>query len=305
MKTKYWIQAARLRTLPLALSCILMGAGLAKLCAFEITLSTFTLAIITTLLLQVLSNYANDYGDGIKGTDKLRENQDRMVQSGKISKKSMKNAIVILSICTFISGLSLLYFSLDFDKIKIILFFLILGISAIIAAIKYTVGNSAYGYIGLGDFFVFIFFGVIGVSGSFYLFTHTIHAVVLPGIFFTGFLSCAVLNLNNMRDVDSDTQHGKRTLVVMLGLKGAKIYHYILLLLSLASFLVIIMLSNNKLFFISTIPLILVLINLKNVIVNRNVNELDGELKKIALSCFLSCLTFYVLTQLLVDSLAI
>ena len=305
MKTKYWIQAARLRTLPLALSCILMGAGLAKLCAFEITLSTFTLAIITTLLLQVLSNYANDYGDGIKGSDKLRENQDRMVQSGKISKKSMKNAIVILSICTFISGLSLLYFSLDFDKIKIILFFLILGISAIIAAIKYTVGNSAYGYIGLGDFFVFIFFGVIGVSGSFYLFTHTIHAVVLPGIFFTGFLSCAVLNLNNMRDVDSDTQHGKRTLVVLLGLKGAKIYHYILLLLSLASFLVIIMLSNNKLFFISTIPLILVLINLKNVIVNRNVNELDGELKKIALSCFLSCLTFYVLTQLLVDSLAI
>ena len=305
MKTKYWIQAARLRTLPLALSCILMGAGLAKLCAFEITLSTFSLAIITTLLLQVLSNYANDYGDGIKGTDKLRENQDRMVQSGKISKKSMKNAIVILSICTFISGLSLLYFSLDFDKIKIILFFLILGISAIIAAIKYTVGDSAYGYIGLGDFFVFIFFGVIGVSGSFYLFTHTIHAVVLPGIFFTGFLSCAVLNLNNMRDVDSDTQHGKRTLVVMLGLKGAKIYHYILLLLSLASFLVIIMLSNNKLFFISTIPLILVLINLKNVIVNRNVNELDGELKKIALSCFLSCLTFYVLTQLLVDSLAI
>ena len=305
MKTKYWIQAARLRTLPLALSCILMGAGLAKLCAFEITLSTFSLAIITTLLLQVLSNYANDYGDGIKGTDKLRENQDRMVQSGKISKKSMKNAIVILSICTFISGLSLLYFSLDFDKIKIILFFLILGISAIIAAIKYTVGNSAYGYIGLGDFFVFIFFGVIGVSGSFYLFTHTIHAVVLPGIFFTGFLSCAVLNLNNMRDVDSDTQHGKRTLVVMLGLKGAKIYHFMLLLLSLASFIVIIMLSNNKLFFISTIPLILVLINLKNVIVNRNVNELDGELKKIALSCFLSCLTFYVLTQLLVDSLAI
>ena len=305
MKTKYWIQAARLRTLPLALSCILMGAGLAKLCAFEITLSTFTLAIITTLLLQVLSNYANDYGDGIKGTDKLRENQDRMVQSGKISKKSMKNAIVILSICTFISGLSLLYFSLDFDKIKIILFFLILGISAIIAAIKYTVGDSAYGYIGLGDFFVFIFFGVIGVSGSFYLFTHTIHAVVLPGIFFTGFLSCAVLNLNNMRDVDSDTQHGKRTLVVLLGLKGAKIYHYILLLLSLASFLVIIMLSNNNLFFISTIPLILVLINLKNVIINRNVNELDGELKKIALSCFLSCLTFYLLTQLLVDSLAI
>jgi 1,4-dihydroxy-2-naphthoate octaprenyltransferase len=305
VKTKYWIQAARLRTLPLALSCILMGAGLAKLCAFEITLSTFLLAIITTLLLQILSNYANDYGDGIKGADKLRENQDRMVQSGKISKKSMKNAIVILSIGTLISGLSLLYFSLDFDKIKIILFFLLLGIFAIIAAIKYTVGNSAYGYIGLGDFFVFIFFGVIGVSGSFYLFTHTIHAVVLPGIFFTGFLSCAVLNLNNMRDVDSDTQHGKRTLVVMLGLKGAKIYHYFLLLLSLASFLVIIMLSNNNLFFISTIPLILVLINLKNVFVNRNVNELDGELKKIALSCFLSCLTFYVLTQLLVDSLAI
>jgi len=305
VKTKYWIQAARLRTLPLALSCILMGAGLAKLCAFEITSSTFLLAIITTLLLQILSNYANDYGDGIKGTDKLRENQDRMVQSGKISKKSMKNAIIILSIVTLISGLSLLYFSLDFDKIKIILFFLLLGIFAIIAAIKYTVGNSAYGSIGLGDFFVFIFFGVFGVSGSFYLFTHTIHAVVLPGIFFTGFLSCAVLNLNNMRDVDSDTQHGKRTLVVMLGLKGAKIYHYILLLLSLASFLVIIMLSNNNLFFISTIPLILVLINLKNVIVNRNVNELDGELKKIALSCFLSCLTFYVLTQLLVNSLAI
>ena len=305
MKIKYWIQAARLRTLPLALSCILMGAGLAKLCAFEITLSTFLLAIITTLLLQILSNYANDYGDGIKGTDKLRENQDRMVQSGKISKKSMKNAIVILSIGTLISGLSLLYFSLDFDKIKIILFFLLLGIFAIIAAIKYTVGNSAYGYVGLGDFFVFIFFGVIGVSGSFYLFTHTIHTVVLPGIFFTGFLSCAVLNLNNMRDVDSDTQHGKRTLVVMLGLKGAKIYHYFLLLLSLTSFLVIIMLSNNNLFFISTIPLILVLINLKNVIVNRNVNELDGELKKIALSCFLSCLTFYVLTQLLVDSFAI
>ena len=144
-----------------------------------------------------------------------------MAQSGKYP-QPMKNAIVILSICTLFLVYHCYIFHLILIKSKSYYFSLYLEY-AIIAAIKYTVGDLHSGYIN--EIFVFIFFGVIGVSGSFYLFTHTIHAVVLPGIFFTGFLSCAVLNLNNMRDVDSDTQHGKRTLVVMLGLKGAKIYH--------------------------------------------------------------------------------
>ena len=194
----------------------------AKLCAFEITLSTFSLAIITTLLLQVLSNYANDYGDGIKGTDKLRENQDRMVQSGKISKKSMKNAIVILSICTFISGLSLLYFSLDFDKIKIILFFPYTWNKCNNCCHKiYRRRFCIWLYWFRRFFCVYFFWCHRSLKKLLSLYTYNTRSRFTRYLF-TGFLSCAVLNLNNMRDVDSDTQHGKRTLVVMLGLKGAK-----------------------------------------------------------------------------------
>ena len=157
MKLVYWIKAARLRTLPLAFSCILMGAAIARICSFEFSIIKLILALLTTLFLQILSNFANDYGDGIKGSDQYRETNDRMVQSGKISKDEMKKGIIILSISGFFSGLLLIFFSFPIEETYKILFFLVLGVLAIVAAIKYTVGRSAYGYHGLGDLFVFIF----------------------------------------------------------------------------------------------------------------------------------------------------
>ena len=175
MKLVYWIKAARLRTLPLAFSCILMGASIAKICSFEISNIKLILALLTTLFLQILSNFANDYGDGIKGSDKYREIKDRMVQTGKISKDEMKKGIIVTSFSSFLSGVLLIFFSFSSAEIFKILLFLVLGILAIVAAIKYTMGRSAYGY-RIRDLFVFIFFGIVGVFGSFFLFTQEINS---------------------------------------------------------------------------------------------------------------------------------
>ncbi|PDH49688.1 MAG: 1,4-dihydroxy-2-naphthoate octaprenyltransferase, partial [Bacteroidetes bacterium MED-G20] len=179
MKIKYWIQAARLRTLPLAFSCILLSSSIVLVNNGNISFKILFLTLITTLLLQILSNFANDYGDALKNTDKNKKGEQRMVQSGKISRSQMKLAIQILSIVTFIVGLLLILvvFKNNFYQIFI---FLIIGISSIIAAIKYTVGDNAYGYKAFGDISVFIFFGIIGVMGSYYLFTESFHWLTIP-----------------------------------------------------------------------------------------------------------------------------
>ena len=294
MKLVYWIKAARLRTLPLAFSCILMGASLAKICSFEFSIVKLILALLTTLFLQILSNFANDYGDGIKGSDQLRETNDRMVQSGKISKEEMKKGIILISVLGFFSGLLLIFFSFPLEDTYKILLFLVLGVLSIVAAIKYTVGRSAYGYHGLGDLFVFIFFGIVGVFGSFFLFTQEINLLTVPGSLYIGSLSCAVLNLNNMRDIESDIKSKKQTFAVLLGKKKSKIYHYILIITAFISLIFLLINAGDIIYFLSVLPFLMCLMNMLNVYKNKNAQDLDGELKKVALSCFITSLMLYV-----------
>ena len=294
MKLVYWIKAARLRTLPLAFSCILMGASIAKICSFEFSIIKLILALLTTLFLQILSNFANDYGDGIKGSDQFRETNDRMVQSGKISKEEMKKGIILISVLGFFSGLLLIFFSFPLEDTYKILLFLVLGVLSIVAAIKYTVGRSAYGYHGLGDLFVFIFFGIVGVFGSFFLFTQEINLLTVPGSLYIGSLSCAVLNLNNMRDIENDIKSKKQTFAVLLGKKKSKIYHYILIITAFISLIFLLINAGDIIYFLSVLPFLMCLMNMLNVYKNKNAQDLDGELKKVALSCFITCLILYV-----------
>lgn len=295
MKIAYWIKAARLRTLPLAFSCILMGASIAKICSFEFSGIKLILALLTTLFLQILSNFANDYGDGIKGSDQFRETNDRMVQSGKISKEEMKKGIILMSVLGFLSGILLIFFSFPLEDIYKILLFLVLGVLSIVAAIKYTVGRTAYGYHGLGDLFVFLFFGIVGVFGSFFLFTQEINLLAVPGSLYIGSLSCAVLNLNNMRDIENDIKFKKQTFAVLLGKKKSKIYHYILIITAFISLIFLLFNAGDNIYFLSVLPFLMCLMNMLNVYKNKNEQDLDGELKKVALSCFITCIILYVI----------
>ena len=208
MNTKAWLHAFRLRTLPLSLSCIGM-AGFLAAAAGKFDLVLFLLCCITTIFLQVLSNLANDYGDSIHGADHAeRKGPTRAVQSGAISLSQMRNAVILFSLLSLVSGVMLLLLSFGTDWLAIFFFFG-LGLLSILAAIGYTVGKKPYGYIGLGDISVLIFFGLVGVMGSFYLFTHQISWLeVLPALS-CGLFSIAVLNVNNIRDIDSDRMAGK------------------------------------------------------------------------------------------------
>jgi 1,4-dihydroxy-2-naphthoate octaprenyltransferase len=291
MKIRIWIKAFRLRTLPLAMSCALMGSFLAYAYG-NFHWEILVLSISTTLFLQILSNLANDYGDTIHGVDNSnRLGPLRITQHGLVSRKQIKTAIVLLTLAAFVSGSLLILLGLQ-DIRKVFLFFL-LGLTAIFAAIKYTIGRNPYGYVGLGDLFVFIFFGVVGVTGTFYL--HTKH--FCPWLFLPassiGLLSSGVLNLNNMRDIENDSQMGKRTLVVRLGTKGAKIYHVMLITLSMAFSLLYTLHfyhSPYQLLYLITFPLFF--INIKNVIRNSEPLLLNNELKKLALSTFAFSVTF-------------
>jgi 1,4-dihydroxy-2-naphthoate polyprenyltransferase len=213
---KKWIQAARLRTLPLSVSGIIVGSSYAfyQKC-FDVTI--FILAIATTLSFQILSNFANDYGDGIKGTDANREGEKRLIASGEILPKQMKKVIIGNVIISLLLSIMLIYLAFGKDNFAYTLLFLFLGIASITAAIKYTVGKNAYGYSGFGDVFVFTFFGLVAVLGSNFLFSKTFDIKLLPLAFGIGFWSVAVLNLNNLRDEINDKAAGKNTLVVKFG----------------------------------------------------------------------------------------
>ena len=232
MDVKSFVKAARLRTLPLSISGIIVGAVLGNNNVIsEVSVrpsiwssSVFWLAILTTIGFQVLSNFANDYGDGIKGSDKNRTGEARMVSSGAITPKQMKFAMLITTIITLVIALLLIYEAFGSENFGYSILFLGLGIASIAAAIKYTVGNSAYGYSGFGDVFVFLFFGLLSVVGSYFLFTkHIDFKIFLPAIS-VGLLSTAVLNLNNLRDREEDKKNNKNTLVVKLGNTKAKKY---------------------------------------------------------------------------------
>ena len=229
MDVKNYIEAARLRTLPLSVSGIIVGSFLAASQGF-FNWIVCVLALLTTIGFQVLSNFANDYGDGIKGTDDHRTGEKRLVASGLITPEQMKRAMIFTTVVTLIVALLLIYVAFGKDNFGFSLLFFGLGIASIAAAIKYTVGRSAYGYSGFGDIFVFVFFGLLSVVGSNFLFTKEIDFTIFLPAFSIGLLSTSVLNLNNMRDRENDQRANKNTLVVKIGAELAKYYHYFLII---------------------------------------------------------------------------
>ena len=288
---KHWVSAFRLRTLPLALSSIMMGGFLAA-SAYAFRWDIFLLCIVTTIFLQILSNLANDYGDSIHGADSAdRKGPSRAVQSGKISANQMKGGIIVFVVLSLISGLSLLFvaFGLNWNAI---LFFLALGILSILAAIAYTVGKRPYGYAGLGDISVFIFFGLIGVMGSLYLFTHELKwDYVFPAIS-CGVFAVGVLNINNIRDIESDQKAGKYSVPVRIGRANAILYHWSLIAAGQASALLFVLrnyVSSFQLLFLISVPAF--------ILIGKNVqqkpsHELDPYLKFMALSTLFFVLLF-------------
>jgi 1,4-dihydroxy-2-naphthoate octaprenyltransferase len=296
---KHWIQAARLRTLPLSLSGIIVGSAYAYHQGYS-NWKIVVLALLTTLGLQVLSNYANDYGDGIKGTDDNRIGEKRLVAAGIITAKQMKKAVIITSIITFIIALALIYIAFGEANFVLSMIFILLGIGAIVSAIKYTVGSNAYGYSGLGDLFVFIFFGLVSVVGSSFLFTHFIDWKIFLPATAIGLLSVAVLNLNNMRDIDNDKAAEKNTLVVKMGFEKAKKYHYFLLISSIA-----LLITTETILNLQPLLILFCFVFFWNHIFfvkkTNNPAELDSQLKVVALGTFFISLIFLFNVVFLTD----
>ena len=284
---KAWVVSLRLRTLPLALSTILMGSIVAAWDgAFRAEVLLW--AALTTLFLQILSNLANDYGDALSGADnETRVGPQRMIQSGAISLKQMKKAIIILVALALISGLTLLAKAFDTEYWKLLAFFL-LGLAAITAAIRYTAGKNPYGYRGQGDIYVFLFFGIVGVAGSYFLHTSTWQWEVLLPASTIGLFSTGVLNLNNIRDIESDRKSGKITMVVRMGRNKALWYHAALLADGWLIFLIYaILTSRTMLLWPSLLALPLFIRNIVRSFKTREPSKLDGELRNLSLSILL------------------
>lgn len=289
-----WISAFRLRTLPLSISGILVGSFIAVYSGFWNPL-IFSLALSTTLLFQILSNLANDLGDSQNGADNDgRIGPMRAVQSGKISQKSMRNAVIFTAICSFLSAGFLIYFGTKNLSISSIYLYIGLAIASVLAAITYTVGKKAYGYHGMGDLFVFIFFGLVSVLGVYPLFTDSFDLLLILPAISIGFLSTAVLNLNNMRDRENDEKVGKRTLVVKMGSDSAKKYHFFLIIGAFVTWILFLALSSNWLGFISLLPVVLFVKHLIFVAKNTEPQALDSQLKSVALGTFFLSLLYVI-----------
>ena len=279
-----WLNAFRLRTLPLAFSSILLGSFLA-LRDGNFSFIILIWSLLTTLFLQVLSNLANDYGDFVKGTDNNdRVGPARTLQAGLIQPKAMKLALVLFTVFSLFSGISLLYVAGAFSDLRIFWFFLGTGLFCILAAITYTIGSNAYGYKGLGDISVLIFFGLVGVLGTHFLMTKQFLVInILPALS-CGLLAVGVLNLNNLRDIENDRASNKRSIPVMLGFEKSKIYHYLLIVLSVVLHTIFVFTTYVKYpQFLSLISIFLCTIHImkvKNTLVNK---ELDSFLKHLAL----------------------
>lgn len=292
-----WVQACRLQTLPLAAASIIVSGGLAYQ-QQSFNLSIFLLSLLTALLLQILSNLANDYGDAVTGADDVRIGPKRAMQSGIITVSAMKKAIWVALLACMVSGLSLLTISFG-SNLQQWLIFLGLGLAAIIAAITYTMGKIPYGYKAMGDLSVFIFFGLLGVLGSFYLQALTLsQEIILPAVSM-GLFSAAVLNVNNMRDVYIDKAANKITLVVLLGRNRAFQYHLIILALAMfCAALYIYILPNSApwqyLFLLTASPLIKSCTQI-NQAIKEDVREGDifnQQLKNTAMSTFVFSILF-------------
>jgi 1,4-dihydroxy-2-naphthoate octaprenyltransferase len=293
MDIKIWLHAFRLRTLPLALSCIAMGGFLAK-AADAFRWNVFLLCILTTVFLQILSNLANDYGDSVHGADSAhRKGPSRAVQSGSITARQMKVAVFVFILLCLISGVALLVVSFGLNW-RAILFFFGLGLLSIFAAIAYTVGKKPYGYAGLGDFSVLVFFGLVGVMGSYYLFTQDITWFQIFPALSCGLFSIGVLNVNNIRDIDSDKRAGKFSIPVRIGRVNAARYHWFLIaagLLSAGVYMVLNYTSAWQGLFLLSVPLFVI----NGLAVSQKPSsQLDPYLKQMALSTLLFVLLFGV-----------
>ena len=293
-----WVDAARPRTLPLAVGSILLGNFLAYASGkFDFLIAL--LATLTTLLLQILSNFANDLGDFSNGVD----NQDRKValravQTGKISQQEMKAAVIYTAALSFLCGISLLYFSLKNAPIEVWATFLGLGIACIAAAIAYTVGKRPYGYMGLGDISVFLFFGLIGTVGTFYLQTYSVNLAIFLPASGCGFLSVAVLNLNNLRDIDTDVKSGKNSIPVRIGKTFGFYYQKALYIFAIACFYAYPFVAgfkigiNQQLLIVGIYPIIQLFRELHS---GMSSEQIDPYLKKTALRTLFLILIFGVI----------
>lgn len=287
-KLKAWLNAARLRTLPLSVSGVITGTALANFYQTN-DITIFILALFTTIAFQVTSNFANDYGDGVKGTD----NEDRIgpkraMQSGLLSRTELRNGIIICAIISMALVITLVYKAFGSDNLPLILVFLGLGVLSIWAAIKYTIGESAYGYRGLGDLFVFMFFGILAVLGTMFLYTKTVTWIAVMPAIAIGALSTAVLNLNNLRDFKSDKKVGKNTMIVKMGLIRGKKYHYTLLCVSLLCTIGFLTFSADHMVqYAPLLAFVPIMVHLRKVQTTINPKFFDPELKKLALSTFL------------------
>jgi 1,4-dihydroxy-2-naphthoate octaprenyltransferase len=293
MQLKPWIIAARLRTLPLAVSNILLGSFLAYNHG-KFSVIILLLGLATAVLLQVLSNFANDYGDYVNGADEKRISKyERVLQSGKISPKQMRWMLIILTLLTFVIGISLIVLATRALGTIALVVFVGIGILCILAAITYTIGKKPYGYIGMGDIAVFIFFGIVGVCGIYVLQTRQWDwHVLFPAASF-GLLSMGVLNINNIRDFESDRISAKKTLVVRIGLEKAKIYHTWLILVAVILGIVSTLLdfhSAFQLIYLLTIPFFIM--NVYRVRSSKYSGMLDDELRNLSLTAFFFSVTY-------------
>ena len=295
---KTWLSAFRLRTLPLAFSCIIMGSGLAY-AADQFNLTVFVLALVTTLFLQILSNLANDYGDFVKGTDnEERVGPDRTMQSGLITKNEMVKAMWVIALLCSVFGVWLIYEgTLGLDLLKAVLF-AILGLTAMGTAVKYTMGKNPYGYAGLGDIFVFLFFGWLGVLGSYFLHTHTLNWELLLPASSIGFFTTAVLNINNMRDHLTDEKSGKNTLVVRIGISWAKRYHFMLNFIGVLFIVLYTVPAINAIWFF-LFGFVLFIKPAREILRNKDYTSFDPYLKKQVIAIFLFTIIFVVSLNIL------
>jgi 1,4-dihydroxy-2-naphthoate octaprenyltransferase len=303
MNLKSWIEAARLRTLPLALASMLMGCFLAAMNGF-FDFKIASLTILTALLLQILSNYANDYGDSIHGADhKDRVGPKRTVQEGKITITQMKKAVIFFSVLSFVSGVLLLIVAIDFqaeNSLKTLIFFLGLGLFCIAGAILYTAGKKPYGYMGLGDIAVLIFFGWVAGGGTYFLqaqassvfdFQNINWDIFLPATS-CGLFAVGVLNLNNIRDINSDISAGKNSIPVRIGKEKASFYHAFIISVAWVCVILFLVMNYQKpsnLLFLITFPLFIY--NIIQVFKRKDM-ELDPLLKQLALSTLLFVVLF-------------
>jgi 1,4-dihydroxy-2-naphthoate octaprenyltransferase len=293
MKIGPWISASRLRTLPLAASGILFGA--VHVGKEPVNILTLSLGLLTAFLLQILSNWANDLGDFENGADQVRlAGPSRAVQSGSITARQMKIGVLIMAMVTLICGVLFLYQSLWLNNRQLDFWiFLSFGLAGIIAAYAYTAGPKPYGYIGLGDLSVFVFFGLMSVLGMHYILYSNLDKSAFLLSIFMGTMSVGVLHLNNMRDIDDDAKAGKITVALRLGWRKSKLYLFALFVIGFGSLIFFIFPIFKASIALSIIPVAFFL-SIRKI---QEPAKLDPFLKKLALVVFFNAIFVFILSR--------